>query len=60
MTRLFEHLSLTRSFYPQYDVSPDGRRFILAEPAGLGSEAPEPSIRVVQNWFAEFRDRQQN
>ena len=58
MTRLFEHLSFARSFYPQYDVSADGQRFILDEPAGLGSEAPAPAIRVVQNWFAEFRGRQ--
>ncbi len=43
-----------------YDVSADGQRFILAEPAGEGADAPEPSIRVVQNWFAEFRDRQQD
>ena len=55
VARLFEHPSLTRSYYPQYDVSADGRRFILNEPVG---ENPEPSIHVVQNWFAEFKDRQ--
>ena len=55
-TRLFEHPSLTRSFYPQYDVSADGQRFVLAAP--VEAEGAEPSIRVVQNWFEEFRDRQ--
>ena len=46
--------------YAPYDVSADRQRFILAEPVAEGAEAPEPSIRVVQNWFAEFRDRQQD
>ena len=56
-TRLFEHTGfVTGARYPLYDVSPDGQQFILAEPVG---EAAEPSIRVVQNWFAEFRARQQ-
>jgi Tol biopolymer transport system component len=40
-----------------YDVSPDGQRFVFSERVG---EAPQPAIRVVQNWFEEFRDRQQN
>ncbi|MBN2564303.1 MAG: serine/threonine-protein kinase [Candidatus Eisenbacteria bacterium] len=38
-----------------YDVSSDGQRFIVAEPVG---EAPPPAIRVVQNWYSEFRDRE--
>ena len=41
----------------QYDVSADGRRFLLSEPVG---ETPKPFIRVVQNWFEEFRDRQKH
>ena len=60
-TRLFEHPGLREGFnYAPYDVSVDGQRFILAEPAGEGAEAPEPSIRVVMNWFAEFRERGQD
>ena len=43
--------------YPQYDVSADGRQIVLPELVDLGEEAPKPSIRVVQNWFEEFRDR---
>ncbi len=61
-TRLFEHLGLRRGGnYAPYDVSADGQRFILAEPVGDGgAEAPEPSIRVVENWHEEFRDREQD
>ena len=60
-TRLFEHPGLRPGFnYAPYDVSADGQRFILAEPVAEAADAPEPSIRVVQNWFAEFRDRQQD
>ena len=54
-TLLFDHASLKNSPVP-YDVSADGQRFILPEP--LGGEAAEPSIRVVLNWFEEFRDRE--
>ena len=38
-----------------YDVSADGQRFVLVEPL---EDASTPSIHVVQNWFAEFRDRE--
>ena len=38
----------------QYDVSADGRRFVVAV-AVAGSR--KPAIHVVQNWFAEFRNR---
>ena len=60
-TRLFEHPGLRPGTnYAPYDVSADGQRFILAEPVGADGEAPEPSIRVVQNWFAQFRGREQD
>jgi hypothetical protein len=43
------------SFYPQYDVSADGKRFyVLNEPA---RDRPL-SIHVVHNWFTEFADGQ--
>ena len=55
---LFEHPSLKQANWDyQYNVSADGQRFVLAEPVG---EAPKPSIRVVQNWYEEFRDRVQD
>ena len=59
VTRLFEHPSLAAGItIPQYDVSADGQRFLLAEP--VGEDTAEPAIRVVQNWFAEFKDREQD
>ena len=41
---------------PQYDVSADGQRFVMVEP--IEEEATPAAIRIVQNWFTEFRDRQ--
>jgi Tol biopolymer transport system component len=38
-----------------WDVSGDGQYFVLAEP---GDPEASPVIRVVQNWFEEFRERQ--
>ena len=62
--RLFEHPGLPDSrgslSYPKYDVSADGRQFVLPERVDLGEEAPKPSIRVVLNWFEEFRDHQES
>ncbi|MBI4264610.1 MAG: hypothetical protein HY657_09555 [Acidobacteria bacterium] len=37
-----------------YDVSPDGRRFLMIEEAS-GSDAPSQNIVVVQNWFEELK-----
>ena len=41
---------------PQYDVSADGQRFVIAEP--VEEEAAPAAIRVVLNWYEEFRDRE--
>ena len=54
-TPLFELQNPPRLLTLQYDVSADGQRFVVVEPAG---EAPQPVIRVVQNWFEEFRERE--
>ena len=43
-----------------YDVTPDGERFVLAEPVAEEGDFPEPKIRVVLNWYAEFRDREKD
>jgi hypothetical protein len=40
-----------RSAYSPYDVSADGERFLLLEPL----PEREPSIRLIQNWYEEFR-----
>ena len=55
-SRLFSELSLQRGRYPNYDVSPDGQRFVTVETV----ENVTPAIHVVQNWFEEFRGREQD
>lgn len=42
-----------------YDVTEDGQRFVVVTPAEGAGES-RPVIRVVQNWFEEFRDREQD
>ena len=42
-----------------FDVAADGRRFVMTTPVGDGDEASPPRIRVVQNWYEEFRDREE-
>ena len=58
-TPLFDHPMLGRSYYPQYDVSADGQRFIIATRVEAGPGA-KPMIRVVQTWVEQFRDREQD
>jgi Tol biopolymer transport system component len=50
---LFEKRSVQ---FLQYDVSPDGKRFVILERPG---GEPPLSIHVVHNWFEEFRAQQQ-
>jgi Tol biopolymer transport system component len=53
-TRLFSHGAFNEFWDPNYDVSADGERILLPESV----KAPEErAIHVVQNWFAEFKDR---
>jgi Tol biopolymer transport system component/DNA-binding winged helix-turn-helix (wHTH) protein len=54
---LFSHSAFANWVDPNYDVSADGQRILV--PETLGAQGPERMIRVVQNWFAEFRDRSQ-
>ncbi len=44
---------------PEYDVSADGNRFLTVTPVE-DENARSPAIRVVQNWYEEFRDREQD
>ena len=59
--RLFESEDLPSNNFgrPEYDVSADGKRFLTTAPAE-DENAPPPAIRIVQNWYEEFRDRDQN
>ena len=45
-----------------YDVSADGQRFVVVEDVESeeGEEAKPPAIHVVENWFEEFKDREQD
>ena len=56
-TRLFKHPGLEKDnpVAPTFDVSSDRQSFVIAEPLGDSARA---SIRVVQNWFEEFRGEQ--
>lgn len=40
-----------------YDVSRDGRRFLLIKPGTGAAEAPPAAITVVQNWTEELKRR---
>jgi eukaryotic-like serine/threonine-protein kinase len=37
-----------------YDVSPDGKRFLMIK-EGSGADPTPPTIEVVQNWFEELK-----
>jgi serine/threonine protein kinase/Tol biopolymer transport system component len=52
-TVLFEQRSLA-SLYPEYDVSADGKRFVVRE---RPENEPPLAVHVVHNWFEEFRGR---
>ena len=41
----------------RYDVAAGGQRFLYAESVGEGKPT---AVRVVLNWYEEFRDREQN
>jgi serine/threonine-protein kinase len=41
---------------PNYDVSPDGQRFLMLKPAETQTSAPT-QINVVLNWFTELKQR---
>ncbi len=56
VTRLFQDANLLGPGNPRYDVSADGRRFVLPGPVA-GAEEKPPSIHVVENWYEEFKDR---
>ncbi len=59
VTRLFQDANLLGPGNPRYDVSADGRRFVLPGPVA-GAEEKPPSIHVVENWYEEFRGRERD
>jgi len=46
----------TPVFFPNYDVSPDGQRFLMIKPVEQAQAAPT-QINVVLNWFEELKRR---
>ena len=54
-TRLFEGYGAFDRRGQEYDVAPDEQRFVMVETL---EDPPPPLIRVVQNWYEEFRDRE--
>ena len=52
-----ETLHYETGFYPflaNYDVSPDGQRFLMVKASGQESVA---TMNVVLNWFEELKER---
>jgi hypothetical protein len=47
---------LTPATTPNYDVSPDGQRFLMLRSGGTVEAAPT-QINVVLNWFDELKRR---
>ena len=43
------------AYYRDYDITPDGERFVMIFPAG--GTADNLSINIVQNWFEELKQR---
>src|SRR5262249_48417029 len=54
---LFEGSYLSNLSGFVYDVSPDGRRFLMTKPIQPtgGSSAPPPQLVVVLNWLEELK-----
>jgi serine/threonine-protein kinase len=54
---LFEGQFLpTPATFPNYDVSPDGQRFLMLKPVEQAEAAPT-QINIVQNWFEELKQK---
>jgi hypothetical protein len=47
------------AFYREYDILPNGKEFVMVFPVGQQGAVPppQPSIRVVLNFFEELRTR---
>jgi eukaryotic-like serine/threonine-protein kinase len=55
MTGPYYHGTGSVNTPPTYDVSLDGKRFLMIKPGGGPDLAAPPSIVVVQNWFEELK-----
>lgn len=57
--RLFSDSKLTHDYGWSYDVSGDGRFVMIEDVEDESGEPRKPAIRIVENWYEEFRDREQ-
>jgi hypothetical protein len=46
----------TVTIFPNYDVAPDGQRFLMVKPIEQAQAAPT-QINVVLNWFEELKQK---
>src|SRR5262245_15589945 len=53
---LFEGPYLSTTALNNYDITPDGRRFIMTRVAG-NPEPPFTQMHVILNWFTELQQR---
>ena len=47
----------TGDYMSVYDLSPDGKRFLMVKPPADRQKAPMDQVTVVLNWFEELRQR---
>jgi serine/threonine protein kinase len=60
-TYFFRNITQTITVTP-WDISPDGKKFLMIKPAASSAAAPtatgpQPKIIVVTNWFEELKER---
>ena len=54
----FEIQGRRSALNPNYDIMPDGERFVIVAPASRTNAAPTvQQVRVVLNWFQELKER---
>ncbi len=58
--RLFSDPKLTYDHGWSYDVSADGRFVMIEDVEDESGEPRKPAIHITENWYEEFRDREQN
>ena len=53
----FEHNDGVQSTLPDYDVSPDGLRFVMLQRTGPAAAAAPDGLHLVLNWFQDLAER---
>jgi serine/threonine-protein kinase len=47
----------SNDLHQQYDVAPDGQRFVMLKPREEVEQLPEPVMIMIQNFFTELEER---